>query len=468
MLSALLRTGLLDTTFLATAAVLAWTLFCPRKRIPPWAVTTGLAVMALGTAADLGMGLYRGYAIPRDVMQDIVAAREFDAGRPMHPTDMTELIGTMLAEEGKRPSLLYWSPSLAAREKEQYELMLREHWVQAHPPGMSLLTVPFVRAFGVLGTQVAFALIGMVALAVTLWLLHRELIPHIRGPILIAIALGVIGWDPVVSVLRAQQPGLLLVVLTTVAWAGLRRGEAARPGVLVAIAATLKLLPALLLVPLVAQHRRAFAVALLALAILSLGILAVVPWTDIVDYRSTADGVVEEYAAFPGNISLHGAFARIARAAGWSAGTAKIAWGISGSLLVAGLFWRVARAERYPVETDRGIALSLALLPLLSPVAWDHYLVFLLLPLAVLGRWVFASSSRRCRIGYWALLTAFAVPDHTHLWLFEIVRASGIPVLEVGFVELFRTGLVLALVAWLFVARPTVTMINTHFPVGQP
>ncbi|OWK42957.1 glycosyltransferase family 87 protein [Fimbriiglobus ruber] len=454
MLSTILRTGLVDSTLLAAVVGLAWNLVSPRGRVPRWVVAGGLVLLLLGTSAHFGIGLYRAYAIPRDVMQDIVAAREFSAGRPMHPADMSARIREALDEEGERPSLLFWSKSLSAREREQWELMRHEHWVQAHPPGMTLFTAPFVRLFGVLGTQVAFLLLSLVCLGYTLRVIHRELWPDAPAPLVIAVAIAVVGWDPVVDVLRLGQPGLILVALLTAAWANVRKGREGVGGAFVAVAVSLKLIPAVLFVPLLAQHRRAFATALLVLALVAATIAAIVPWSDLVEYRVTADGVVEEYAAFPGNISLLGAYARVARAVGQPLGTAKLAWAVTGGAIALGLLWGLVRANRSVAETDRGFALGTALMPLASPVAWDHYLVFLILPLAILGRMVYVnSSSYRARVAFWALLAALAITDHTYIWAIDTVREAGLTVLELGLVEPLRVWLIAAVLGWLAVIR---------------
>ena len=166
-----------------------------------------VVLFALGTAGNLFLALYRGYAVPRDVMQDIVSAEEYLAGRPPFPPDMTERIGAALDRDGPRGTLFERWPSLREREVRQIEEMRASHWVQAHPPFMTLFTAPFVAAFGVVGTQAAFAVIGLVSLALTLALIRRELFPHIDGRMAALVGLAVLGWDPVLTALRRGRPG---------------------------------------------------------------------------------------------------------------------------------------------------------------------------------------------------------------------------------------------------------------------
>ena len=66
-------------------------------------------MVATITLASLGMlllAMYRGYLVPRDILQDIIAADEYLAGRSMHPDDMTRKMNDALIREGPRLSFL--------------------------------------------------------------------------------------------------------------------------------------------------------------------------------------------------------------------------------------------------------------------------------------------------------------------------------------------------------------------------
>ncbi len=447
-----------NTTLLAAVVGLAWAARPRPARPPRWAARAGLAVLAVGTAANVALGLYRSYTVPRDVLQDIISAKEFAAGRPMEPADMNERMRAALAEEGPRRSLLGWSPELAAREREQLDTMLGEPWVQAHPPFMTLVTVPFVRAFGVLGTQAAFAAIALASLALTLWLIRRELWPGAEGTLMLAAALAVYGWAPVVSVVRLQQPGLILVALLVAAWAWLRRGREVPAGVAVAVAASLKVIPVLMVVPLLALHRRAFAAAAVALAAVALLVLAEVPWRDLVEYRAAAAQVVDDYAHYPANISLLGLYTRVGHVVGLPLAAAKVAWEASGVVLVAVWLWAIVRrrgpAGDRAAVVDLEFAVGMGLMPLLSPVAWDHYGAFLILPLAVLARRLWqAGAGRAAWVGFWAAVLVLSLPEGAYLLAYDAAHAAGLVGLEVGVLEPLRTFVGLAIVIWLLRLR---------------
>lgn len=451
-MAAILNSGLLNPTLWAAAVAFLYLAGLWPGRLPRWVRLGAVVALGVGAGASFAAGLYRAYVAPRDVMQDIIAAREYAAGRPMHPSDMTVRIGAALAEEGPRPSPFARWPELARREREQYQQTLTEHWVQAHPPPMTLLTVPFVAGLGVLGTQAAYSALATAALALTLWLLKRELWPDGRGLLPAAIALAVFGSAPVVTAFRCQPPEVFLVALLAAAWAWLRRGRGVPAGVAVALAVALKLAPGLLAVPLLVRHRRAaVALVLTGLAILA-GLAAAVPASDLRDYRETAAGVVEEYGAFPSMISLEGVFARGARFFGVTVEVGRTAWTVTVLAVVAA--WAVALARR-PVadprsEVDYEFAVGTALVPLLSPIAWDHYLIFLILPLAVLADRVLRPEVGRAgRIGLGLLLVAVTLPDSLFLWAIDHCQGPGWDAVRVWGVEAFRAYVMVALAGWL-------------------
>ena len=457
MLARLVGSGMLNPAiWVAVATLLYPTLFrslrTPRRM--SLVVVIGLAACA---GLSLAAGLYRSYAVPRDVLQDIIAAREYLAGRSMSPQDMNILAREVLAEEGPRASLFTRWPDAAKREHEQFEEMLREHWVQAHPPLMTLAIAPLVAAFGVLGTQVAIAVLTAIALSLTLWLLMRELWPEGGTLAHAAVVFVVLGWAPVIGVFRLQQPGLILVALLTAAWACLRRGKHGWfAGVLVAVAAGLKLVPGLLAFPLIVRHRRA-AIALVVASVLLLTlILALVPLADIREYHATTSGVIDEYASYPTMISVLGVYARWGKQLGFSPNVAEGLWLITLTAVVGGwacLLLRRSRLRPDPRrEIDYEFAVGMSLIPWLSPIAWDHYEVFLLLPLAVLAGHVFRKPSRFSRVCFGLLLVAVAVPDGLFLSAFDYCREAGWRSLQVWVLEPLRAFVGITLTAWLLLA----------------
>src|SRR5271165_3999919 len=54
--------------------------------------TVVVAFLAFGTLLTTAFAFYRGYVVPVDILQDIVSAQEFLAGRSLYPDDMTRLM----------------------------------------------------------------------------------------------------------------------------------------------------------------------------------------------------------------------------------------------------------------------------------------------------------------------------------------------------------------------------------------
>ena len=375
-----------------------------------------LVFVGFGAILNVALGLYKGYVAPADIMQDIVSAQEYLHGRPMYPSNMNRLIQAATAEEPPSVSLADWFPALRQKEQEALQRTVTRHWVQAHPPLMTLVFVPLVAAFGVHGTFLAMTSFSLAALLLSLHLLGEQFGSDLTLRQKAAIAFTVLGWAPVVDTLRAGQPSILLGTLVILGWWSLRRGQQVLAGIVVALATCLKLYPGLLFVYLLVRHRRAFAAACVAAGALGLLTLLACGWSSVVEYRASINAVVVEYATFATNISLLGVLARLVVGAG---GPVALAQGFAALIAVVTVgftAWLVTSrstvSKRQSGSGDLEYALFVALMPILSPIAWHHYLTILLLPLAVL--------TQRLTGGLLAMLGCFAVlslPEAAFPWL---------------------------------------------------
>ena len=268
-----------------------------------------LLLLGVGSVLHVGWALYLAYEEPRDLMQDIVSARELVAGRSAYPPEMRELIRHTLEEASQPPSLGRWWPRLKAAEREEFGRLVSSHWVQAHPPFMTLCFVPLTVVLGVRGTCIVVGLVSVASLALTLLLLRRILLA-LAPSMALMLAFAVVGWSAVTSAFRNGQSGLLLACLMTIGWLALRRGRDTLSGAAVGVAACLKLYPSLLLPYLLLRRPRAFAVAALTFALLG-GLPAALVGVQIYrDYFRTADSVVAVYAGLEVNLSLLGLLVR--------------------------------------------------------------------------------------------------------------------------------------------------------------
>jgi hypothetical protein len=444
MINVLLHSGVLNATL--WAVVLALVIVLARRR---WQISSLwlIAVLGIGAVLTNGFALYKGYLLPLDIMQDVVSAKEFLAGRSLYPSDMSERINDCLDHEPEPLSLSRWWPSLGEKEIAARQEARKLHWVQAHPPIMTLFFTPIVLVLNVAGTYAALSLLSLAALVVSLVLLRSGLELKLTRGQLLALALVVLGWAPVANVLRTGQTGLLLCGLIVGGWHALRRGRPMLAGVAIGVAACLKLFPGLLLVYLLLRQRRAFVSGAATVVLLLTFTGAMAGWGVYGEYLATGRGVVHDYADRYNNLSLLGA---IARAVG-DVTSAQVIFLAAGAFIVAAvalLVFRAVRAEGGQ-QMDLEYALFVALMPLLSPITWDHYLVILLLPVAVLGRRVLAENRLGATGGWLTILLILAIPDTTFFWLGPIVQGRFGTFSNIIILQSFRTVAMIATCCWL-------------------
>ncbi len=411
-----------------------------------------LVFLGLGAAFNLSFALLKAYAAPRDVMQDVVSAQEFLAGRSMYPEHMNALILETLRREPELLSSLPFPQAVRERLAARRQQSITDHWVQAHPPLMTLFVVPFVALGGTLLTQAVMLVLSLAALGVSLWLIGRRLDLRLHRRQTLMLVFAILGAEPVIVTLRLGQSGLLLTVLLVLAWDALHRGRPVLAGIAVGVAASLKMFPALLLVYFLARHRRAFVAAMITILLLLGFVVAIAGSECLFEYRQTASGVVAEYEAFPSNLSLLGLFARLAGSGetGWS----RVLFGCAGVavlvLIVAGPWNPLGGEPDRGEKLDLNYALCVALMPLLSPIVWDHYLTVLVLPLMVLGKRVLRpSGSWPAVVGFLVLGMVLLVPDTAFTWPASRMVERVMRLMADVFLLPLRTYAVIALSCWL-------------------
>jgi hypothetical protein len=432
-----------------------------------------IALFALATFLNLGLALYKGSVAPRDIMQDITSAQEFLRGRSLYPPNMGELMRTDFANEPPPISFERWASSfparedesersslersvlsLAERERQERADIVESDWKQAHPPLMSLAVAPLVATLGVFGAYYTVVGLSATALFVTLWLMERGLSLRLTWRQKTALALAAFGWVPVIDVFRVGQSGLLLGALMVGAWYLLRQRRPIAAGVLIGIATGLKIYPGLLLVYLALRERRALVAALLTLLGLT-GLVAVLCGVDCFrEWSDTVRYVVSEYRAYPDNISLLGLISRTINALHWTELPAReIGTGVS-LVFVAGLttllLCRSAGGREAASVRDLEFALFLVLMVLLSPVAWEHYVVVVLFSLAVLGMRTLTWFVNWRRTGAFTLITLLlCVPGTLFVTTSQRLEASVGPLAANLLILGVRTYVLFAVAVWL-------------------
>jgi multisubunit Na+/H+ antiporter MnhF subunit len=346
-----------------------------------------LAALGLGALFNAGSAIYLGYEAPRDIMQDIISARLLLSGKPAFPLSMTADIKDALEHEPPPFTLSQWIPALRARERRAYLQVVTSPWVQAHPPAMSLLLIPFVASLSIRHAYLVCSALSLACLLFSVVLLLKNLPIARDNRSQLAFLFAILGWFQLGVMLRLGQTGVLLGFLLTLAWYFLRREKPLAAGVAVSLAVALKLFPAFLFPFLFLRQRRAFWAAVVATAAFLGGTAAVVGRANLAAYAQVTRFVEDYYRGYPGNLSLLSWLVTLTGTLNRHSHVPDVLFFLLMAAIVVALAWVITR----PSGADAVLALDLeyaifvALLPILSPVAWDHYLTLLLLPMMVLA-----------------------------------------------------------------------------------
>lgn len=266
--------------------------------------------------------------------------------------------------------------------------------LNAHPPSAVLLGIPFAG----LRFADAFALWNVLSLAflvASCAIIVRQLgLPFPLWYLLPAIALALkcyAFWEQMVH----GQVNLLLLLLLTGAWAADRSGRPHWAGTLVAVATAIKLFPGFLFVYfLLRREWKAVRTGLLALAAITV-LTALILGPEA--YRSYFLEVLPRTSQWRtewGNVSLSGLWCklfespmhlRLIEVQPLVHAPALALLGMSCTLLaVTAILAMAARRLRSVQDWDLLFSLTIMGMLLVSPITWDHYLLLLILPMAVL------------------------------------------------------------------------------------
>jgi Glycosyltransferase family 87 len=356
-----------------------------------------------------------GHGQPRDFVQEWASARNYLTGHPIY--------------ENQEVSLFH---HLGLR-RQPNDFFLEYN---AHPPTSVLLVLPL----GWLNYPTAFLfwnLLSLLALILSIVLVFREWnIPLARQRILgifMVIALAAVG-SPLREQLLQGQWNLVLLLLFTAIWLAARREQDWLAGALLGLAIAIKLFPGFLLL-LFLLRRQLRVVFSAGLAFVSLTFLTLL-FFGTETYRQYIVEVLPALdsfrSAWPG-VSLGIFWCRLFDPSPVCGVTIALANNpmlartltLGSSAVVVGLLgWVILRAQQ-ATSFDRCYALSMVAMVLVSPLAWDHYLVFLLLPLLLFWnqlsaprlRWAFVLILLPLvlhRYLFWALLVCDPRLDWTH------------------------------------------------------
>jgi hypothetical protein len=332
-----------------------------------------LALASLGSSARslLGSNVYK-----KDFIQEYLLARAvLDGIDPYLPLpDLT------LRVLGPLPNLVFQHPT-------------------PHPPPVAILSLPL----GLLTYQqaaVAWFLFEISCIFLAAYLLLRWL----RGPsglmLTAFITLLVLGWSPVWVELTTGQLMTLLLVLLILAWQALRSGQAITGGLFLGCVVALKLMAWPIVIFLAFRKNwRAIGAAGVTVAAANLAAALLMGFDRAVYFYWKVGAIVSKlYRAYENNFS--------AWSIGWRLfdGTGSpIVFGVEAPPLLAAP--AVARYISFALPLvllgggltlalrahtfDAAFGILVCVSILVNPVAWSHYLIMALIPLAIVGRRLF-------------------------------------------------------------------------------
>jgi hypothetical protein len=281
--------------------------------------------------------------------------------------------------------------------------------VNAHPPTSVLLALPLA-ALDYPDAALVWNLVSLGALGVSLWLIGRTLgVPLTPWSIFPAVTLLLI-CTPFRQQVNQGQFNLLLLLLLTGVWTADRSGRLVTAGSLLGLATAIKLFPAVLFLYFAVRGRwRAVAAGIISLAVVTL-LTAALLGTDT--YRSYIHDVlpqVRQYRSCWNNASLPGLWVKLFDPASedhieplWRSPLAAEGGALLSCLAVVVVLVRALWKARKEPHDDRGFALTVIAMLLVSAITWEQYFLLLLLPVAVF--WVRLPASILPRWSFVAIL----------------------------------------------------------------
>lgn len=419
-----------------------------------------IVLLVSGAAVSAGSRIFVSLIAPGEFLQDTLAAREFLNGRSIYPRDFNRLVVSSLEKDRPPLPLAGSSPWLQALQEAQLHTS-RMLVFNAHPPLLALMTVPLVKTLGVYTPMLVANMATLAALPLILHLLREGLQFRFPSPMNFSLVFALIGWQPVLSTLRHSNQSVLICALVILAWFWLKRRRALLAGLTIALAASLKAYPGLIILPLLVLNRRAFVSAVSFLLILALLVSAFCGWNTFPRFLETAQQVKDSFGQNRNNYSLLSAAAGLTRP--MTSSESMFLFIFLALLLVFPVLFilytgiRAALPEKQQI--DLGFALFACMACLLSPTAWSHYFSLLVLPFAVLARYAVRwRTGWLDRIAFFSLLLMISFPDQAVAWFtshIEMVLGTRLG----GFLGSLPTLSMLGILFWLSISTLQMTAV---------
>jgi Glycosyltransferase family 87 len=380
-----------------------------------WAILTTLVVIAQGPSFLNGLRVT--WKEGNDFFQDWASARNAFEGRPAY---------LPLSDSVSR-----YFPKAAGRSAPAAHLP----W-NAHPPTSVVAILPIALLdYPQAGTL--WNALSLIALAASVVLIARELnIDLPAWSILPTVTLGLL-CSPLRTQISQGQWNAPLLLLLTLAWVEERQGRDSRAGIWIGIAATLKLFPIFFLFYFAIRRRwRAVIAGFVVVVTLSLITVAFLGLDAFPTYFNRVLPTLDVFRSEWDNASLLAFWTKNLAAGASHYGLyvepvikvpvlARAGIILSYATVLATTFLFIHRSrtcsdDKYKYG-DLCYSLTMVTMLLLVPICWDHYLLLLALPLALVWRSLGQSSIER--MTFLLLITAVWIGP-TELW-----RAAGVDLL---------------------------------------
>jgi hypothetical protein len=340
-----------------------------------------------------------------DFSQEWLSAKNYWAGTPVYANQTEALLRHTGYTPDRAADMLPWN---------------------AHPPVVTTLTLPFGK-LSYPDALLVWNLLTFPLFLITVWVVLRELGALQSAWSLLPLAVLFLLFSPIYHQVAQGQLNGLLGFLIALAWVADRRGRPGWAGVAVGLAAGLKLFPAFLFAYFLFAGRRALVTGGLTVLVVNGLAFAVLGPGEFRTYVREVIPSLSGYQSSWFNVSLTGFWLRIFNPQAREKVIPLVVNPLAGAVLVwvsqvivtALVVWAAwaARSARSVEARDRAFAAAVVGMVLVSPIAWTHYFVLLVLPLALV--WLRMPSGFR----RWVMTAAFVI-----IWLpgqYLIVLAMG-------------------------------------------
>jgi Glycosyltransferase family 87 len=339
--------------------------------------------------------------------------------------------------------------------------------INAHPPGSVLALLPL----GLLPHDEAvltWNLLSLAMLACAVWVVLGPWGLNCEWPYWLGAGCTLIASTPLAAQGATAQLNPLLVLLIALSWASERRGKELFAGGLLGLAAGIKLFPAFLLVYFVCTRRwRAVLAAGGTMALLHATAVLAFGSRDVLTYFQQVIPEVNTWRSAWLNCSLAGFWSRLFDVT--DVGTRELfhapplarilTYASCGALTaaVARSAWRAKSRE----QRDLAFAAAVVAMLLVSPVTWDHSLLLLLVPVAIL--WYHIAKTAESQLLLAALLFVPTFVPACRLWQLMLEPVS-LPVMN-RLADPWRSVVALAIVTYCLLGLAALALFSQ--PLGD-